>query len=355
MYSGPVNNKKDTKIEEVVEISKVVLDTSVMTSLAGKGGVHENKLYFLDRITGVFYYYDCNGKFMSKHLGVGRSNRELPYNKLVEAHTWLADKSLCIYGPSDDIYVFDENFKRDRKRTYRIPRRDLKEHAYTDFERYSFMTPRICRSYKNYTFIANASWAKDFNYTKTTKKYINNFRLLTEQDLINKKSGRLLGIGLPDMYKEDSHKYSIFSGIFFDINSKGRFYVTFESDSLIYLYNKDYEFIKSYGFKGRNMNDDYMEIFTIEEIRQNIGDESKYKGYYTWLEYIEELDMVFRSYYKGAGELKDGLQIYKDGILIGDIDIPIGFKPNGYIKPYIYSEPIVDQEKEQLFIYKIKI
>lgn len=65
--------------------------------------------------------------------------------------------------------------------------------------------------------------------------------------------------------------------------------------------------------------------------------------------------MLFRSYQKGIGCASDGLQIYQDGILIGDVDVPKGLKIMGYVKPYYYSYVLPNEEKEKLYLYRFKL
>ena len=64
---------------------------------------------------------------------------------------------------------------------------------------------------------------------------------------------------------------------------------------------------------------------------------------------------MFRSYSKGEKESSDGLQIYQDRTLIADIDVPKGFKPIGYIKPYLFSDAIVDEGKMRVYVYRVRL
>ena len=38
------------------------------------------------------------------------------------------------------------------------------------------------------------------------------------------------------------------------------------------------------------------------------------------VEYVDETGLLFRSYRKGGGSVTDGLQVYRDGVLVGDVD-----------------------------------
>ena len=54
------------------------------------------------------------------------------------------------------------------------------------------------------------------------------------------------------------------------------------------------------------------------------------------VEYVDETGLLFRSYRKGGGSVTDGLQVYRDGVLVGDVDVPLGFRMAGYVDPYYY-------------------
>ena len=58
---------------------------------------------------------------------------------------------------------------------------------------------------------------------------------------------------------------------------------------------------------------------------------------------------------KGGSQSTDGLQIYKDGVLLGDINVPKGLKVMGYVSPYYYSYVIADEEREIMYMYRFKL
>ena len=73
------------------------------------------------------------------------------------------------------------------------------------------------------------------------------------------------------------------------------------------------------------MDKEYVSVKSVEDIQSKGVAQYRTKGYYIWVEYIDELDYLFRSYSKGKKESSDGLQIYQDRTLIADIDVPKGF------------------------------
>jgi hypothetical protein len=70
------------------------------------------------------------------------------------------------------------------------------------------------------------------------------------------------------------------------------------------------------------MDMDYREIKRHEEEVNIWNTEITEKGYYSWIEYFDKQDLLFRSYTKGSHSKFDGLQIYKGDTMIGDVDVP---------------------------------
>ena len=104
------------------------------------------------------------------------------------------------------------------------------------------------------------------------------------------------------------------------------------------------------------MNTDYLYIDNYKECRKNYRSERETKGYYYWIEYVDETGLLFRSYKKQSGTL-DGLQIYKEGIMIADINVPKGLRVMGYIAPYYYSYiiPQLAENDDSLILYRFKM
>lgn len=125
---------------------------------------------------------------------------------------------------------------------------------------------------------------------------------------------------MPALYRGKSDTHYIFSSTFFDIDDNGNFYVVYMADSLIYKYDENYGPLYSFGFEGRSMDKEYLSVKRVGDIRGKGIAQYKTKGYYTWVEYIDELGCLLRSYSKGERELSDGLQIYKDRTLVADLE-----------------------------------
>ena len=350
-----INIREDRNIAYTIDT--LLIDPTINSTFEGNMGVHNNRLYFIDKLFCTIHFFDSTGKISFRSLGLGRGPTETTIGE-IRAHTFLSNGYLCLQGPSDDVLLFDPEYKIDLSKTYRKGRRPYEpgvEIGYDQFEMYSMRDPLVCRSYQNSVFTNNRAEDQTFNYFQTPDIFVKEYRNITEQRLDKKETGRLMGRGMPNIYKNRSDTHYIFSSTFFDIDHNGSFYVAYMADSLIYKYDKDYRPLYSFGFEGRSMDKEYTSIKAIEDIRDKGIVQYKTKGYYTWVEYIGELDYLLRSYSKGEKELSDGLQIYQNRTLIADIDVPKGFKPIGYIKPYLFSDVIVDEEKMQMYVYRLNI
>lgn len=104
------------------------------------------------------------------------------------------------------------------------------------------------------------------------------------------------------------------------------------------------------------MNTDYLSVYDYKECRKNYRSERNTKSHYYWIEYVDETGMLFRSYNKDSDTV-DGLQIYRDGVLVGDVEVPKKFRVMGYIAPYYYSYiiPLLDENDDSLIMYKFKL
>ena len=356
-YPTPGRTGADISIHNP-EICKVVMDSTFISSMYGRAGVVNGQLYYLDTYNSYLYMFNQDGIVQERHLGIGNNPDEINCGPIA-AHAFTSDGNLVIYGTSDDVYVYTKEYVQHKDASFRL-RRDyskMEENTKPDpqaFETYTFPRFMVCRSWNEKTYINNNSAAYGFNYFETPDDYSQNCRIITEYDIPNKKIGRLLGKGLPEIYQGTSDRNYIFSEFTFDIDEEGNFYVAFMADSFIYKFNKDFKPSVAFGLKGNDMDVDYLRVTNPKEIYPKANEQYETKGWYTWVEYIPEKNWVCRSYHKGAHATTDGLQIYdKENNLIADIDVPVGFKPVGYIHPYLYSD-VIEQE-EKLIFYKLGI
>ena len=347
-----------------LQISSLQIDTifldSVPTSFVLHSGIQNNLVYALDYYFCKLYYFTPEGHYKEKKLGIGHARNETAIGRIA-AHTFLNDGSLVLYDYQGGYHIFNKDILLED--FFRIPYENKKKDGSTNREKlynnpldYSpVYNDNICRSYGNNVFFKVQMAYPLCNYVCSTKEQLENGANIVETNLQQQELGRLLAQGYPQSYYKNSIEKAIFSTVNFDITLNGDFYVTYEADSLIYKYDKDYNELECFGFSGKNMDTNYVRITSTKESRKHWRNERLTKGYYNWLEYVDETGLLFRSYQKGETRSTDGLQIYKDGVLIGDVSVPKGLKVMGYIAPYYYSYVIPNEEKEIMYLYRFKL
>jgi hypothetical protein len=159
---------------------------------------------------------------------------------------------------------------------------------------------------------------------------------------------------LPPTYSKNK-SISTFSYLSFDLLPGNKLAISYPADSLIYLFDNNFNLLESFGSSGRNMDLNYHSATSLKDFRNNWHSENENRGYYRSTKFIAERNLLFRSYHKGGKETSDGLQIYKGDTLVADLDVPKGFSVEGYIAPYFYSNAFINDEKERISLYRFKL
>lgn len=352
-FTKKPNSVKNTTIRKI-ELDTLLLD-SIETSFEIESSINDNKIYLVDKYMNYLYEYNTEGNLIKRYLGNGRARNETTIGR-ISSHTFL-DDGIFFFNPNADYYFYDNDFifKEMFNISYQNPEWNL-HNIYEDPLAYSQRyNDIVCRQYGGNIYFNVHLQQPLANIITTTKKHLKRNANILEVKPNEKGFGRLLAIGYPHSYKKDSQTKAVLSAVNFDIDTDGLFYVTYEADSLIYVYDNSFNMLQCYGFAGRDMDLNYTHANTPEEVGKIYRSERNSKGYYNWLEYVDETGMLFRSYKKGESALSDGLQIFKNGIMIGDVDVPKGTRVMGYIAPYYYSYIIPNDKLETLTIYRFQL
>ena len=94
---------------------------------------------------------------------------------------------------------------------------------------------------------------------------------------------------------------------------------------------------------------------SLEDADEHFGDDINKCGYYYYLRYIPETALLFRSFHHGTPLTYDGLQVYKNQLLVAEYQVPNGFRVIGYVPPYYYAEGKPDIDKEAMVFYRFKL
>ncbi|MFV2016516.1 MAG: hypothetical protein ACC656_13885, partial [Candidatus Heimdallarchaeota archaeon] len=70
---------------------------------------------------------------------------------------------------------------------------------------------------------------------------------------------------------------------------------------------------------------------------------------------FENQGLIFRSYKKSETSKYDGLQIYKNKVLVADFEVPKNLEIKEFITPYFYSNALIDEETEKINIIRFKL
>ncbi len=359
-HCAETKNARDIQFSSL-QIEPIQLD-SIPTSSFGESFLSsEGDIVFIDKRFCTVSHFELNGQLKSIYLGYGGGPNETQIGRIA-ACTLLSDGRLLLMGYNLDVYLYSFNRSNDQKERYTLEKsfiinRDLDKNIYTSSSTYTNQyNDMVCRNHDDYFYTNVYSEDPDFNYLEHMQKYLSCCRHIWEVNYKTEKDGRMLAAGYPKSYYDNPYQKTIFHGSCFDIDTSGNFYVNYDVDSLIYVYNKDFNPLYTYGYNGSNMNTDYLSINDYKSCRSNYRNERDTKGYYYWLEYIDDTCTLFRSYKKKDIE-NDGLQIYKEGKLIADVSVPKNFRVMGYIAPYYYSYiiPNMDEEDNSLMLYRFRL
>jgi hypothetical protein len=354
-FISPVNNKKD------ILFDKIKLDSisikHIESSYVGFIRIVSNSIYFIDQRFGWVFEFDKNGLFQKRYLGIGRGPEEIN-TKLIEGYLYLKDGRHIFLGVGNDCHIYKNNFMKDKSfmmdKRYKRAKLGKSEYRPDLPEIYTLAYEKlVLRNFGNSLFFTVVSEHPVFNFIRKPKEYFEDCRIIMKINLSNGETEDLLGRYSSEYMDNDNLKQISLTS--FDIDNNGMFYVQQEADSLIYVYNQDFVIKKSFGFKGTNIEMPKRILTTIDDFRMHYREDRKDKGYYDWIEYIDETGLLFRSYKKGKNSTSDGLQVYKNDVLIADLDVPKDFRVAGYISPYYYSNAYINEVNETMMIYKFKL
>lgn len=351
--AAQVKNEPKTNVCSSFSVERMVLD-SVNTSSYGESFItHDGRIAFMDERLCTLSKFDTSGRLLNTSLGSGPGPTELQIGR-VAGQAYLNDGRLALLGYNLDFHVVKPDLKS--KDVFVVNRKEeieIDKSSMTYTNQYSDM---VCRSYQNHVYFNMYSEHPDFNYLDHMDDYLAKCRHIWKIDVDAKEDKGLFLPGYPESYQEEPYENVPFLGTCFDLDKQGNFYVKYDKDSLIYEYSHDFEPIRTYGYAGEDMNLDYQAIHSYKESRKVYRSERNTRGYYYWIEYVDETGLLFVSYRKDSEE-SDGLQVYKDGRLIADVIVPKTFRVMGYVAPYYYSYviPLLDEDDDSLIMYRFQM
>jgi hypothetical protein len=323
----------------------------IESSYVGDLLLSNNHIYFVDTKFCWVFQFDTSGVFRERFLGQGSGPVEIATGR-IEGYAYLANDYTFYVGAGNDCYLFDENF--NIKNSFIINKGNKENPSYDASWIYTLCYQNlIMRSYKDYLYYTIVSEYPSYNFIDSPKDYFQEAHILSKLNLTTGVVERVIG-NYPDIYLKNKSLKQL-SLVNFDIDHTGNFYISYEGDSLIYVFDEQFLPLTTYGYSGKRMEDKPKVFNTFDTFRKGYAQNRQERGYYTGIDYIDDTKTLFRTYRRGNDNVSDGLQIYKDGMLIGDIDVPAGFKILGYIAPYYYASKGIDEDNEAITIFRFTI
>lgn len=322
-----------------VQLTRVNLD-SVYTSESGFSKVIEDRVCFFDKYLSKLFVYSIDGKIESSKLGLGNGPQETVIRNAVTFSS-SPNGELAILGSNTDYQIITEEGLTEPYVTLTfLP--DQKGEA-DNFFNYSYAWNNMQSIFNNGSiYISMDCEHPSLNYFETTEKTLKQKKHIGVIDVDTREVSMLL-CGYPEIYHDNPYKYSSVNLINFDLYSNERFIVNFEAIPEIYVCNAKGTPKSVFGVEGRQIDQDYKEVKSYDmfdgyfENREN-------KGRYSFLKYIDEDNLIFRSYIKGSQYGDDGLQVYKNEKIVGDISVPKGFHVIGKVGEAYISNIYFDEK-----------
>lgn len=350
-YFAVIDNQAPSHEITSIDLQAFYLD-SIESSYVAFLDIDQNNILLIDKKFCFVFFFDKNGHFIRKELGQGQGPREL-MTGMIDGYAKIDTSGYFFVGGGNDCHLYNKEFEIQNR--YVIDKGERKGKANYDTPWIYTLSYEhlLMKNYKEYLYYTVFSEYDDMNFIDSPIEYFAKAHYLCKMNINSGKVENMLG-KYPIIYDEKK-ELKQFSFVDFDIDSTGKFYISFEADSLIYEYDVNFFPVNTYGYAGNNMNIADRVLNTFSDFRQYYEISRSNSGYYTSIKFVNETGLLFRSYTRGKDSISDGLQIYKNGILLGDIIVPENFKILGYIAPYYYATSGINEENESVEIFKFKI
>lgn len=359
-YNVPDVSKTDKKEQlHNITLDTINIESNIETSYTGNFWINNDNIYFTDTYFMYVLKFDKNGKFIEKYIGEGEGPNEV--NDIDDVSYNSSNNTYNLFSPkTSSIYMFNKDWEKvnefvidwDITRSYK----DIVDNPsplLMDSYEFANQYKNILKPWnETHLAISIESSHPKFNGHYGSELYYNNSRILA---LINLETGKIDNlIGRRSPFYLSNQSLPIFDHFNYE-TFKDIVYVDFWVDKEIYILDKKTgKATGKFGVPGRDMNVNYQTTSTYQEADKLHFEHRKKFGRYRDLKYLPEKDLLFRFYYKGSNATSDGMQIYKNNSLIGDIDVPIGFKIIGILDNNLYGT-IKIEDQEDFNLYRVKL
>lgn len=341
------NPKKDLSIEGIK--IDTLTDESFFYPGYGAWVIYNDSLTLLDKRLDSAYVFSDDLVHRSTYLGKGDGPNLL--TNIILEHTKM-DDYLVILGGNYDYNLINKNWeieKRGQLDFYheKTPYEELLKNpkaSYVGLYEVLYEHLKLGHDYQGNLVFSVAIPHPDFNYL-WHEEFYKEARILGR---INPDDGK---VAIQGRYSNIYNQYQFLStllGAPFTYLNADTYIQGYEADSMLYKLTDDGEANYAFGVAGKEMNTSY-ENFKPQDYEEYDAvwdlDRERY-SYYVSLDYVQKTGLLLRVYTK-SNPLVDGLQIYLDDTLIGDVEVPKDFRFVGYKAPYYYGEFRYRADKEE--------
>ena len=327
---------------------------SMETSFIGHFWIKADTLYFTDQYYLYVYSMRTDGSIIGRHVGKGRGPGEVPFFHFCVPFS----DGYYMYAGSNASYRFDSKWRQTGVtpvhwggKNYSEAKRKMNRPNPAEtifYQEDASFSDHIQQWDSTHVAMYVSCGLPKFNHYMNAELFYGYSRIIA---LVNVQTGyvdRVFGRRSP-VFLEKSN-IPAFNSIGF-AQTDDAVFVSFFPDSTIYILDKEIDqAIGKFGRQGRNMNTAYIRTYTLEDGYERERVDLNIFGYYSYLKYDKKRKLLFRGYSQGEHSQYDGLQIYKNNALIGDVDVPKGFSIVGYCNGQLIAA-IEDKEIKELALH----
>ena len=356
-YSSIPNfSTKEIRVDQLMGIDSLKINGKKM-SMVGNFFIHQDSLYFADCILASVLVYDKDGHYVRSIYKKGRGPME------------LSGLDVMTVLPSGDFVIMDEQWgitvcdtAWNKVKTFILEWKSTKsleelrrnpDPQDTGIYEVEYTKNKICAYGEQRVIFPITTEAMNLNAFEGqgTRRYYDESYTLAILSLQSGAVEKMICRFSP-VYKKYTYLPNL-KNVLFETEGNELYY-SFEVDPLIYKMNLADSTVTSFGEAGLGMNTNYRETTLFEDAERYKTEDIENYGYYRYLRYIADENVLFRGYRKGKG-MKDGLQVYSENCLIADIEVPRDFEVIGYIAPWFYARGFCNYDNEEIVIYKFKL
>lgn len=351
-----MQKKEQSLIQKItLEIDTIKIDNNIETSYNGNFTICENSFIFNDVFFGYLFHFDEELHFLSKNLGIGNQSNELKGADYI-IYSDITSKIYVLSSKKGMITVINSKFQKEKEFKINFNIKRTREDVINEPLPYLMDSYELDYGYdgilkvfdENHLAIAITSSHPKFNGYFNSNFYYENSRIIALINLENEYIDKLIGRRSPIFLKKQLPNYDHFN---YEINNSS-LYLNFYPEATIYKIDKEDDFIQSgFGIEGNKMKTDYVTTNSYEEAHNREFEDYNNYIFYNSL-YIDE-NLIFRGYTK-SNPNNDGLQVYKNEVLIADLNFPKGYKIIGEMDNDYYASKIDIKKRKDMHLLKLK-